>query len=450
MGKFQPQRPPTAGAVKESWKKMVEKGELSLGVPCAPFTLSQYSIANGKLEMREITVTGRKFPLEDLRKKLLANQERYMRLQTDEEVSTMSAQDIRDKLSQWNENIPDSEDELRERFKMLQRTRTLALWHDHATLLGLGIVMITVHVVFDPAVFYTQSEWNDRSLNLQSTIESPLIYMLCVSSSSAEDQAAFLQDRINCLNSLSDSIPASNEVPIVDNLRFFVSDHPAKQFERGTQQGGKYKCGGCGVHESMMDDLAHTLQQPWRNLQEIQQIATQGKWGKRPGELKPFDQLRVQQLGEELHACGNFETDKCKDVLEATLKSTLRGVQRVPTIMLLNPTGKLSDLNLDEYAILDCEPLHDLKGHLINMCKELPYLLTGDVTKSCGDIIAATVSDKMTCADHRVLILQLYLHLRQEKSSKCILNLLETAIRISQILYLPAEERTPRRILQLS
>ena len=78
-----------------------------------------------------------------------------MRLQTDEEVSTMSAQDIRDKLSQWNENLPDSEDEPCERFKMLQRTRTLAVWHDHTTLLGLGIVMITVHIVFDLAVLYT-------------------------------------------------------------------------------------------------------------------------------------------------------------------------------------------------------------------------------------------------------------------------------------------------------
>ena len=67
-----------------------------------------------------------------------------------------------------------------------------------------------------------------------------------------------------------------------------------------------------------------------RNHQEIQQIATQGKWGKRPGELTPFDQLRVLQLREELHARGYFKTDKCKDVLEATLKSTLRGVQRTP------------------------------------------------------------------------------------------------------------------------
>ena len=176
-------------------------------------------------------------------------------------------------------------------------------------------------------------------------------------------------------------------------------------------------------------------------------IATLGKWGKTPGELKPFDQLRVQQLREELHARGNFETDKCKDELEATLKSTLKGVQRVPTIILLNPTGKLSDLNLEDYTILDCEPLHNLKGHLINVCKELPYLLAGDIRKSCEDIIAATVSDKMTCEDHRVLILQLYLHLHQQKASKGILDLLETAIRISQILYLPAEERTPCRIL---
>ena len=79
----------------------------------------------------------------------------------------------------------------------------------------------------------------------------------------------------------------------------------------------------------MMDDLAHSLQLPWRNLHEIQQTATLGKRGKTPGELKPFDQVWVQ-LREELHARGNFETEKCKDELEATLKSTLKGVQHVP------------------------------------------------------------------------------------------------------------------------
>ena len=83
--------------------------------------------------------------------------------------------------------------------------------------------------------------------------------------------SAHLQQRIkqhscrieSIVSTLSDNIAASNGVEILDKLRFFVRDHPAKQFERGTQQGGTYKCGGCGVRESMMDDLAHTLQ--WRS-----------------------------------------------------------------------------------------------------------------------------------------------------------------------------------------
>lgn len=49
------------------------------------------------------------------------------------------------------------------------------------------------------------------------------------------------------MHSLSDEISTSNGLKITDKLRFFVGDHPAQQFERGTQQGGKFKCGGCGV-----------------------------------------------------------------------------------------------------------------------------------------------------------------------------------------------------------
>ena len=147
------------------------------------------------------------------------------------------------------------------------------------------------------------------------------------------------QDRIDCLYSLTDEITTSNGLKITDKLRFFVGDHPAQQFERGTQQGGKFKCGGCGVRA---DDLAHSLQQPWRSLHELQQIATSGKFGKQAGDLKPFDKLKVKQLREELHVRGFFDTDGHKDELEGALKEMLTGVQHVPTLMLLNPTGALS------------------------------------------------------------------------------------------------------------
>ena len=59
-----------------------------------------------------------------------------------------------------------------------------------------------------------------------------------------------------------------------------------------------------------MEDLAHPLQLPWRNLRDIQTIATSGKRGRKPGDIKPFDSLKIQPLKEELHARGCFDTDK--------------------------------------------------------------------------------------------------------------------------------------------
>ncbi len=58
--------------------------ELSLGIPCAPFILTKFVVTDGELET---VVTGRKFTL---REKLLAKQEKYMRLSADSEIEAMS------------------------------------------------------------------------------------------------------------------------------------------------------------------------------------------------------------------------------------------------------------------------------------------------------------------------------------------------------------------------
>ena len=65
----------------------------------------------------------------------------------------------------------------------------------------------------------------------------------------------------------------------------------------------------------MFGDLAHTFQQQWRSLHDLQVLATAGKFGKSVGNPKPFDNLRVTQLREELHARGDYDTDKVKDDL---------------------------------------------------------------------------------------------------------------------------------------
>jgi len=51
--------------------------------------------------------------------------------------------------------------------------------------------------------------------------------------------------------------------------------------------------------------------------------------------------------------------------------ATLKGVQRVPSLLLL-PALPLGQLNLQHYTILDGEPLHDLKHHLLHLFGLLP------------------------------------------------------------------------------
>ena len=68
-------------------------------------------------------------------------------------------------------------------------------------------------------------------------------------------------------------------IHVHDTIRYFTGDHPAADFERGTQQGGTYPCGGCGIHVDMIDDQPHALRLPTRSLSEIQKLATAGHFG---------------------------------------------------------------------------------------------------------------------------------------------------------------------------
>ena len=82
---------PPSHVIKEEWTKMVESGKLSLGIPCVPFKLVKFVPSNGELIRNEITITGRKFPLQEVRQKLLKKHEMYMRLNQDDEISKMTS-----------------------------------------------------------------------------------------------------------------------------------------------------------------------------------------------------------------------------------------------------------------------------------------------------------------------------------------------------------------------
>ena len=82
-------------------------------------------------------------------------------------------------------------------------SRSLAMWHDHATVFKRGVIMVIVHTLYDPTVFFTDKEYQEmnhlqQAICIQSKVEQPEIYMLFLGSCSVEDEAAIVGDRVEC------------------------------------------------------------------------------------------------------------------------------------------------------------------------------------------------------------------------------------------------------------
>ena len=63
----------------------------------------------------------------------------------------------------------------------------------------------------------------------------------------------------------------------------------------------------------------------------------------------------------------------------------LRGVQRVPSLLMMAPESSLDEFHLDSYSVLPCEPLHDLKGYLGAVFRQLPSVLGPSRLKTLCD-----------------------------------------------------------------
>ncbi|KAL5491925.1 hypothetical protein EMCRGX_G017300 [Ephydatia muelleri] len=72
-------------------------------------------------------------------------------------------------------------------------------------------------------------------MNLQSEVEDSDLYLIAINPSTIEDQASIIPDRVD----LKEPILSTAGIPVQDVLRFFTGDHPAAQFERGTQTSAK-------------------------------------------------------------------------------------------------------------------------------------------------------------------------------------------------------------------
>ena len=244
---------------------MVSSGQFNIGDECAPYTITKYTLVNNAHDEQ---VQARKVPLKEIRQKLLRKQQKYMRLIPESTITAMTRPQLTERLN--TECDGKSVDELRDLLRQAQTSRCLCMWHDHATILKMGFVMVTVHIMYDPVVFYTDEEYLQLNpgvidVNVQAEVEQPEIHLLALCSSSVEDQTALIGDCLSCLLELSEPVKTDTGIEFTHTLRFFTGDHPATQFEQGSKQGGTYKCGVCGCQEYLFDDQAHTLQHKWRS-----------------------------------------------------------------------------------------------------------------------------------------------------------------------------------------
>ena len=79
-------------------KLKIEQGEYSLGQILVPQNFTKTAIKDGEMITQEVSITGRKFPLEDIRKSMLKRYTKYMRLTTDEEFANMELNEVQLKL----------------------------------------------------------------------------------------------------------------------------------------------------------------------------------------------------------------------------------------------------------------------------------------------------------------------------------------------------------------
>lgn len=335
----------------------IESGEYVLGEMIVPQSYKKVSLTkNGIIKTETLTVSGRKIPLSEIRERLLMEHEKMglIRASDDEYYAKMTAEQTDDRLSLLDEhhNLPECATltDKKDHLKQLERTRHLMLWADNSTLLNHGHLLLTVNVVYDEAFFFTNKEMKEQgkgNVDIQSLVERPHVYILARCGSSEAEQLMYIHTRKSCLLGLSNKLTTCSGVEVTDVMRLYHADGPEQDFESGEQKGGNAGCSGCSGDARKYSDLSVSLAKPYLSLTDRLRKVREGPAGrsKRNGGVKPFQNLRIDDLRKECEARG-LPTDGLKKDLLETFREEMGGIQRVPAMMFCDQEKTLKDINL--------------------------------------------------------------------------------------------------------
>ena len=324
------------------------------------------------------------------------------------------------------------------------------IWSHHSSVMNHGHILLTANAIYDPAFYFTSAELHGK--DVQELVEKPHVYIMARCRDTTEDQLMYSESRLEDVRQLDIQLVSSQKAKIKDVCRFFHDDHPSQEVETGEQIGGGYRCCECTGASANYIDHVGSLRAPHITLEERRKKVLAGPAGRerRNGGVHPFMNMTKEELVKECQEHHLPTEGLLKPALEGQLKDELKGIQHVPALSFPAQTTAMKDLNLGKYEVVPAEPLHDPKEHINNILKELPKYLNDNKSDLFGEAVEAVLStkEKLTGSDYRLCCVVLALHL----GSNChltIRRLLYTLAELCELLYAPAEKRTPRFILCL-
>ena len=133
------------------------------------------------------------------------------------------------------------------------------MWHDCSTVGGHSYLLIMIACIYDPACYYTYTEFQqkfDVFVSIQTIFEKPRLYIFARCPFN-EQQILYSQERLDDIIALKQNIK-TDDIEIIDKMRIFKGDKPAAQFEAGQQKGGNFYCFSCPSHAENASSYVHT------------------------------------------------------------------------------------------------------------------------------------------------------------------------------------------------
>ena len=444
---------PTEDEVIKELKKKIVLGIYTMGEEIVPQIFKKLSVKDGSSFITEIEVTGRKQSLCYLREEMLKKHQKYFRQFSDTEYDRMTEVKVISELERINEyqgNKNASFFEQRQSLKSFQRTRNIALWHDTSTIAGHSYLLMMVKCLYDPAIFYTDKEYDDifhKKVRVQVEVEKPLIYIIgrCPPT---DDQLKYSYTRLDDLHNLKHNL-STEKGELKDVMRFFHGDGPASSFEIGHQKGGNYFCWDCGIYKDQSMSICQTFYSQSMDIASRMNLLSACERSQKmvkDGKLKVFENIKKGHLIDELHQRGvKFFSTQKKDVLLQKLENEVKGIQNAPALLIPNiDNGHL----LESYEILANEPMHDIAGHWKNLIEEIPYHLDASEKILFNNLCSVSLAkDAKRAVDYRKTFINICLQLKGHIPQK-IYDIFLTGCEMQEILYASDNERDSRKILR--